>query len=114
MNEHGDGGDADNRREHASVEEPTTPAKPPFYDLLYVMVVSCCVAGITWLFRSGAMQLWDRHPRGGENYEYGWFFSLLFAVPGGFLLGSLLMAQYLMWFQERSTRHGGGHDDHVL
>lgn len=77
---------------------------PPLYNFLYIVVVSLCISGMTWLFRSGALQLWDRHPRPGENYEYGWFFSLFFAIPSGFLIGSFLMFQFLMWYQNRETK----------
>ena len=34
--------------------------KPPLYDFIYIVVVCLCVSGLTWLFRSGALQLWDR------------------------------------------------------
>ena len=82
--------------------------KPPLYSFLYVIVVGLCVTGITWVFRSGVLQLWDRHPLPGENYEIGWFFSLLFAIPAGFLIGSYLMFQFLMWYQSRLIRKTNG------
>lgn len=75
--------------------------KPPFYNVIYWVLVGVSISGITWLFRSGAVQLWDRHRSAGEDYQYGWGVSLLFAIPSGFILGSLLMFQFLMWHQYR-------------
>ena len=92
-------------RELESNENSLTSLKTPlFFNCLYLVIVGLFVAGITWIFRSGALQLWDRHPRPGENYEYGWFFSLLFAIPGGFLIGSYLMGQVLTWYQKRAPK----------
>jgi hypothetical protein len=99
-------------RSDAKVSFPST--KPPLYNFIYMVVVGLCVSGITWLFRSGALQLWDRHPRPGENYEYGWFFSLLFAIPSGFFIGSLLMFQILVWYRKRSIKRKKGHDTEDL
>ena len=84
--------------------------KLPPYVFIYIAVVGLCVSGIIWLSRSGALQLWDRHPRADENYEYGWFFSLLFAIPSGFLIGSFLMFQFLMWYRNRLVNNNKGHD----
>ena len=84
--------------------------RPPLYNFIYMVAVGLCISGITWLFRTGALQLWDRHPRPGENYEYGWFVSLLFAIPSGFLIASFLMFQFLMWYQNRSIKDRKGHD----
>jgi len=89
----------DHPRELASDENPfTSLKKPPLFNFLYLVVIGLCVAGITWFFRSGALQLWDRHPRPGEDYEYSWFVSLMFAVPGGFLVGSYLMGEFCLLY----------------
>lgn len=91
-------------KQEGSIKEPTAagiPA-PPFYGLLYGVVMLGCMAGMTWLARSGALQLWDRHPSPGEEYAFGWLFSLAFGMVGGFVIGSMIMASVLRWYWQRS------------
>lgn len=101
-------GDTDNQSGESSPNKNPIPIKrkPPFYDFIYLVSVCVSISGFTWLFRSGALQLWDRHPRAGENYDYGWGIALLFAIPSGVILGSLVMFQFLMWYQRRSEKRG--------
>ncbi|MGB0722481.1 MAG: hypothetical protein ACPGU7_08800 [Gammaproteobacteria bacterium] len=80
--------------------------RPPLYNTLYVIVVILCICGLTWLARSGYLQMWDWHPRPGENYKYGWFLALPFGIIGGFMAGSLIMASYLQWHWDRRKGHG--------
>ena len=78
--------------------------KPPGYNLLYAVVVTLCITGISWLFRSGALQIWDKHPQPGETYQYGWLISLLVAIPVGFFIGSWMMFKLLIWYQDRRDK----------
>lgn len=50
-----------------------TVSKLPFFALIYLTVVGLCTAGMLWICRRRALQLWDRHPRGGEEYALGLF-----------------------------------------
>jgi hypothetical protein len=79
----------------------SSSSKPPSYSLTFALVVGLCIFGITWLFKSGAIELWDRHPGPVAEHEIGWFFSLLIGIPSGLFIGAFLMSYYLRWFEER-------------
>jgi hypothetical protein len=76
-------------------------SRPPFYNVSFAFVVGLCISVITWLFKSGAIELWDRHPGPVGGHEIGWFFSLLFGIPSGLCIGAFLMSYYLRWYEER-------------
>jgi hypothetical protein len=86
----------------SSIKPFITEQKPPrFYTALFVTVVGLSIAGVTWIFKSGAIMLWDRHPGPATDYEFGWALSLLIGIPGGFMLGALLMSYFLQWYEGR-------------
>jgi uncharacterized membrane protein len=79
-----------------SNEKPsrTTLQSSRYYNLIFSAVLIGCVALVTWLFKSGAYSIWQKHPSSGGPHEaMGWFGAVVFGLIGGVVLGLLIILQ---------------------
>jgi hypothetical protein len=83
-----------------------------YYNLIVSVVLVGCVGFVTWLFKSGAYAIWQKHPSSGGAHEaMGWFGAIVCGLIGGVVLGLLVILQidYAVerWSERRAKAKSG-------
>ena len=70
-----------------------------WYKPLYYLSLTIWPGLGVWLFRSGALAMWDRHSPGKYDLEFGWAESLIFGVPVGLVIGLIVLLQLELCYE---------------
>lgn len=78
-----------------------------YYKLISRIILIISVFASTWIFKSGLIELWDRHPNSPVP-EFSWVSSIVLGLIVGFIIWVLLLLQleitYDNWVNSRRKK----------